>query len=145
MNPMGSGVVLSNTLQAISRGISFSFEHIYLIAPEFDFGGLDFLLEEFPYLKISYSYDSSPLLRMLQVAQSMNDDDFILRINGINFCVDVDAANEMSFFAQSHSYDCIRFPDDFPSLFSCDSLPTFSESESLLVIFSCFFLNFKLS
>jgi len=120
MNPMGSGVVLSNTLQANSRGISFSFEHIYLIAPEFDFGGLDFLLEEFPYLKISYSYDSSPLLRMLQVAQSMNDDDFILRINGINFCVDVDAANEMSFFAQSHSYDCIRFPDDFPSLFSCD-------------------------
>ena len=120
MNKMGSGTVLSKTLDAISSGFSFDVEGVYLIAPEFDHGGMDFLLEKFPYLKISYSHDSSPYLRMLQIAQDMGNDDLILRINGINFCVDIDAANEFVDLGKSHSYDCIRFPDDFPALFSCD-------------------------
>lgn len=120
VNTMGDGVVLSNTLEAIAEVSNFSTERVYLIAPEFDSGGMDFLLDQFPYLKISYSHDSSPLLRMLSISDGMDDDDLILRINGINFCIDVDAANEIVGLGYSHNYDCIRFPDDFPALFSCD-------------------------
>ena len=120
MNTMGDGVVLTNTLEVIAEISNFSTERLYLIAPEFDSGGMDFLLDQFPYLKISYSHDSSPLQRMLSISDGMNDDDLILRINGINFCIDVDAANEILSLGCSQDYDCIRFPDDFPALFSCD-------------------------
>ena len=120
MNPMEGSVVISATLKRIFASAAFNIENVYLIAPEFDLGGMDFLLEEFPLLKISYGHDSSPLMRMIQITRNMNDGDMILRFNGINFCVDMDAANEIVNKALSHRFDCIRFPDDFPSLFSCD-------------------------
>jgi 2-polyprenyl-3-methyl-5-hydroxy-6-metoxy-1,4-benzoquinol methylase len=50
----------------------------------------------------------------------MGVDDFILRINGSNFCVDVDAANKIVGLGKKHLYDWVRFPDDFPALFTCD-------------------------
>jgi SAM-dependent methyltransferase len=120
MNLMEGRTVLANTLGRVLSGLPFCISGTYLIAPEFDRGGMDFLLKDFPDLKISYGYDSSPLLRMLAIIREMNDEDYVLRINGINFCVDLLAAGQMLELVDSQYYDCIKFPDDFPALFTCD-------------------------
>lgn len=120
MNVMDKQTVLHATLRRLYDGLRDQIECLYLIAPEFDMGGMDFLLEDYPNIRISYSHNASPFLRMLDVTKSLNDNDLLLRVNGINFCVDVEAAKECLILATKHSYDCVKFPDDFPSLFTSD-------------------------
>jgi 2-polyprenyl-3-methyl-5-hydroxy-6-metoxy-1,4-benzoquinol methylase len=120
MNVMNQTTVLHSTLRRIYEGLRDQIECLYIIAPEFDKGRMDFLLEDYPNIRISYSHNASPFLRMLDATKSLNDDDLLLRVNGINFCVDVDAAKECLILAKSHSNDCVKFPDDFPSLFTSD-------------------------
>ncbi|MEI7995823.1 MAG: class I SAM-dependent methyltransferase, partial [Methylococcaceae bacterium] len=67
-----------------------------------------------------YGYDDSPLQRMINISEVLGDEEFILRVNGINFCVDAEQAEANVAMAQASGYDCIRFPDDFPALFTSD-------------------------
>jgi len=122
MNQMEGRPVLYHTIKELLEYFSDNIANLWLVAPEFDRGGLDFVKTFFPngVLQTYYGYDASPLQRMINVTQNLKDEDFVLRVNGINFCVDTESAKENLILAQASSYDCIRFPDDFPALFTSD-------------------------
>lgn len=120
MNIMNGSPVLQTTIQKLYAHFSERISSFYIVAPEFDSGGLEFISNKFPEIKISYSHNDSPLLRMVEAVQELEDSELILRVNGINLCVDVVSAEASLKLAESESCDCVRFPDDFPSLFSSD-------------------------
>jgi SAM-dependent methyltransferase len=95
---------------------------ITVVAPEYDKGNLDFILLEFPgkALKINYSDDASPLNRMIKSTKELDDSEYIIRVDGRNFCVDVDQIFKNLELARKNSYSCVRFPENFPPLFSGD-------------------------
>lgn len=121
MNLMDGKPVLYHTIKELQE--YFGEKLIYqLVAPNFDQGGLEFVKNMFPNgaVQTYYGHDNSPLQRMLQVTENLKDEDLILRVNGINFCVDKEAAQSNLLLAQASDSDCIRFPDDFSSLFTSD-------------------------
>ena len=120
MNQMNGTSVLQITIQQLYDHFSERINTFSIVAPEFDSGGLEFISKNFPKIKISYSHNDSPLLRMVEAVQELEDSELVLRINGINFCVDVESAEASLKLAESEFCDCVRFPDDFPSLFSSD-------------------------
>ena len=122
MNQMEEKPVLYHTMNALLEYFGEQILNFWLVAPEFDRGGLEFLHGLLPKsgLQTYYGYDASPLERMVHVTRNLEDEDFILRVNGINFCVDTAAASTNITLAQVSGYDCVRFPDDFPSLFTSD-------------------------
>jgi ubiquinone/menaquinone biosynthesis C-methylase UbiE len=122
MNRMDGKPVLYHTIKELVEYFNEDIANLWLAAPEFDRGGLEFVRDLFPsaVLRTYYGYDASPLQRMIAVTQSLKDEDFVLRANGINFCVDTVSAKENLRLAQASSYDCVRFPDNFPALFTSD-------------------------
>ena len=113
--------VICHTLNQIIK--TFPDALVTIAAPSFDRGGeLDNLLRKFnnPRLAIYYGHDASPLSRMVEITNGLKDDDYIIRTDGLNFCVDLDASKKMLKVARKKSLDCIKLPDDFPVIFTSD-------------------------
>jgi len=115
MNLMGGRPIVAHTIQKLKPYASC----IIIAAPEFDRQGLDFLIES-DAVRIHYGQDESPLLRMVSAASGLDDDAYVLRVNALNFCVDMESAVEMLAIAVREECDVIRFPENFPSLFASD-------------------------
>lgn len=122
MNKMDDRPIVYWTIHALIARFGGSAQEIWLIAPSFDQGGLDFLADAFSSykVKIYYGNDDSPLLRMVEASKVLSDSDLIVRVNGLNFCVDTEALEKNINLAAETQVDCVRFPDDFPALFSGD-------------------------
>ena len=133
LNILDGKTVLQNTIDKIFKDLLGSILKIIIIAPYFDKGGLDSLNEQHPLLSVSYGFDESPLMRMVHATHELTDEDTILRLNGLNFCFDSQAALKNLELADSGKYDCVKFPDDFPALFSSDiyKLGTLREMSAL--------------
>jgi 2-polyprenyl-3-methyl-5-hydroxy-6-metoxy-1,4-benzoquinol methylase len=96
---------------------------VRVAAPAFDHGGaLEFLSDIFGtgVVSIFYGHDASPLNRMLEICQDLENDDHIIRVDGLHFCVDTHSSLKMLQLAQSERFDCVKFPDDFPVQFTSD-------------------------
>ena len=96
---------------------------ITIAAPAFDRGGaLEFLPRAFGSrnIEIYYGHDDSPLDRLLEITANLRDEDHIIRVDGLHFCVDVDSIFRMLELAKSGPFDCVKFPDDFPVQFTSD-------------------------
>jgi SAM-dependent methyltransferase len=122
MNEMNGKPILYWTIQSLVSKFGSSAKEIWLVAPSFDEGGLDFIAHEFSKhnIRIYYGNDDSPLLRMVEASKALNDSDLIVRVHGLNFCVDTEALENNIDLAVETKVDCVRFPDDFPALFSGD-------------------------
>ena len=116
MNLMDSSPVISHTINALKT----RYQNIIIAAPEFDQGGLDFLKGSDNSLIIHYGQDESPLSRIVAATSHLSGDEYILRLNALNFCVDLDAADEMYSLSVTEQLDMVRFPENFPSLFTSD-------------------------
>jgi len=96
---------------------------VVIAAPGFDRGGeLESLANFFDanLVDIYYGHDTSPLDRMIDITRNADDGDYVVRANGLNFCVDMEASKRMLEMAQEEGYDCVKFPDDFPIQFTSD-------------------------
>jgi len=122
MDLLNGKQLLYHTIKELIDYFGKEIENIWLIAPEFDRGGLEFLQDFFgkEVIKTFYGYDANPLARMIEVTKILNDDDYVLRVNGINFCIDIENAFENLQTARKLNIDSIRFPDNFPALFTSD-------------------------
>lgn len=120
MNLMDGRPILYHTINRFVE--NFQTVKITVIAPMFDFGNMDFIKTFFQdgVVSIYYGHDESPLRRMLDVTEDLDANDFIIRVNGLNFCADIVAAESMLQRIQESDADSIRFPDNFPSLFTSD-------------------------
>ncbi|MFD2168142.1 class I SAM-dependent methyltransferase [Thalassotalea euphylliae] len=113
---------------AVVRTIKRALEHfpnaeVVLVAPEFDRGGeLDDVVKNLDAnrLSIYYGHDASPLNRMIEVTEDMDEQDYIVRVDGIHFCFDPEASNKMLNIALDKGVDCVKLPDDFPVHFSSE-------------------------
>lgn len=120
MNPIHGLPVLTHTLIRLAE--TFPGEPITIIAPTFDEKNLD----QFSYaagsaeIRVLYAHDASPLLRMLEAVKDLPDETLILRVDGLNFCVDTPSLLAMRDLAMRETLDLIKFPDDWPSLFTAD-------------------------
>lgn len=120
MSQMDRIPVLLHTISRLHDHFSEQINTFCVVAPEFSSGGLDFILNKYPGLRISYSHNDSPLRRIVDAVNKLEDSELVLRVNGINFCVDVSSAEASLQLAESECCDSVRFPDDFPSLFASD-------------------------
>jgi 2-polyprenyl-3-methyl-5-hydroxy-6-metoxy-1,4-benzoquinol methylase/spore coat polysaccharide biosynthesis protein SpsF (cytidylyltransferase family) len=96
---------------------------VHLAAPAFDAdGALTEVARLFPAGAVSlyFGHDDSPLDRLLDVCRDLGDDEHVLRVDGLHFCVDVAAARGMLERARAERLDCLKFPDDFPLQFTAD-------------------------
>jgi 2-polyprenyl-3-methyl-5-hydroxy-6-metoxy-1,4-benzoquinol methylase len=96
---------------------------IVIAAPQFDQGGeLESLRNSFAAadLSIFYGHDASPLQRLLAVCDDMAEDDYVLRVVGLHFCVDLQIAAKMALDAEQRKSDCVSLPDDFNPKFNSD-------------------------
>ena len=115
--------ILENTIDKIINDFDEQINKIWIIAPEFDSGGLDKIVNKYESninIELFYGFNESPLMRMNHVANDLNDYEVILRLNGLNFCLDSDAAKANLQKAQKENIDCIKFTDNFPALFTSD-------------------------
>ncbi len=96
---------------------------IVLVAPLFDKEGvLDNVINELNSDRISafFGYDSDPLNRICVATDNLNDDDYIIRIDGLNYFVDLDMSLNMLQQAKLNNLDCVKFPDAWPVQFTSD-------------------------
>lgn len=103
--------------------ISFPDIDVVVIAPEFDKGGsLDRVVSSISnkHLSIYYGHNASPLMRMLDVCSEMDDDAYIIRVDGLHFSYDTKLSRDILDFAINKSMDCVKLPDDFPIGFSSE-------------------------
>ncbi len=111
-------------IRTIKRAISFfSDSRLIVTAPEFDQNGaLSGLIETFfdNRVKIFFGHDDSPLQRMIAVTQNSDDDYYLIRVDGLHFCFDGDAAKNMLQQAMAGGFDVVKLPDDFPVQFGVD-------------------------
>ncbi len=96
---------------------------VKVAAPAFDRGGaLEFLVDAFQLdtVSIFYGHDASPLNRMLDICQDLKDEDHVIRVDGLHFCVDIGAGLKMLDLAKADHLDCMKLSDDFPIQFTSD-------------------------
>lgn len=96
---------------------------IILVAPLFDKGGgLDNIINELNSDRISafYGYDSDPLNRICVATDNLNDDDYIIRVDGLHYFVDLDMSLKMLQQAKLSNLDCVKCPDAWPVQFTSD-------------------------
>jgi len=67
-----------------------------------------------------FKCDDDPLQRLVEATQLMNDDDYIVRVDGLHFAVVVEEAEIMLQKAKDNKLDCVKFPDDFPVQLTSD-------------------------
>ena len=120
LNNLHGKTILQHTVDKVLADLYDYVKKLVIIAPEFDKGGLDIFVEQHPLLSVSYGFDESPLMRMVTATHDLTDEDIFCRINALNFCFDSSAAVNNLQTAEIKSIDCIKFPDDFPALFTSD-------------------------
>ena len=108
MNLVNGKTVLEHTIERAKE-----YGNISIIAPEFDQGNLDHL----PY-RLVYSHDDSPLKRLVSITREMDDDDRIVRVDGLHMCADFESAR--AWLECGRYYDVARFFDDMPPQLGCD-------------------------
>jgi len=115
--------ILENTIDKVINDFDTQIKKIWIIAPEFDSGRLDKIVNKYKSnidVDLFCGFNGSPLMRMKHIANDLKDYEVILRLNGLNFCLDSDAAKANLQKAQTQHIDCIKFPDNFPALFTSD-------------------------
>ena len=95
---------------------------ITIAAPEFDIGGFDRILDEFKGHKVSvfYGFNDSPLKRIISITKHLPSDSIVLRVDGLNFCVDVKSVEVMLKIMNEKQLDLIKFQDDWPAICCAD-------------------------
>lgn len=96
---------------------------IILAAPLFDKGGaLDDIIQELnsPKVAVFYGSDFDPLNRILACTDNLDDDDYIVRIDGIHYFVDLNTSLKMLKQAAVKHLDCVKLPDGWPTYFTSD-------------------------
>ena len=120
MNEINSVPVVVHALKHILKNCDNA--NITLVAPEFDKKGFfnqistDFGIS----LNLFFAFDDNPLKRMVSAFEYLQDDEYIIRVDAINFNFDMSSAMKMLEFAKQNNFDCVKFPDDFPINFTCD-------------------------
>ncbi|MEL4242395.1 methyltransferase domain-containing protein [Shewanella xiamenensis] len=110
--------------RTIKRALkAFPAAQLCLVAPEFDQDGelggvIEYVKDK--RLKAFYGFDESPLKRMIAASIELADNDYIVRIDGIHFCFDVELSQKMLAIALQKKLDCIKLPADFPVHFSSE-------------------------
>ena len=100
---------------------NFNSSKIIIIAPEYDRNGeLNNLKDFFNDLEIFYGFNESPLRRIIEVTNSFDDEEFFVRINGLNFLFEINYLRNMVILAKEKLLDCIKLNDDFPVHYTCE-------------------------
>ncbi|MCT7577798.1 class I SAM-dependent methyltransferase [Aliarcobacter butzleri] len=100
---------------------NFNSSKIIIIAPEYDRNGeLNNLKDFFNDLEIFYGFNESPLRRIIEVTNSFDDEEFFVRINGLNFLFEINYLKNMVILAKEKLLDCIKLNDDFPVHYTCE-------------------------
>lgn len=97
---------------------------IRVLAPEFDSGGRlsDIASAAEGDVRALYGFDASPLDRMLMATRALEEEEYVLRADGLHFAADFDLASTMLSRAREHRLDAVKTPDDFPPQLSVDVL-----------------------
>ena len=116
MNEIEGNPIIFWTIKKIID--NFEDSRVALICPAFDEdGGLGKLKSQFSKsnFSINYSYDESPLARMVDASREMSDQDFFIRLDGLHLCIDPDSIRKAIDFFCNNALDFLKFPDDFPA------------------------------
>lgn len=93
---------------------------VVLVAPEYDKNSeILELRKEFPKLEFFFGYNDNPLKRLIAVCTAY-EQEYLIRVDGLHFCVDMDFAYKMLSLAINNDLDCVKFPDDFPIHYTAD-------------------------
>ena len=121
MNFIDGHPVIYWTIKNVLDNIEGAF--VTIVAPEFDKDG-DFnaLVDEFngERVRLSFSYNDSPLDRLIGCHEKLQENDFIIRVDGLNYAFDAKAMKEMLSQARAGNFDMVKYPDDFPIHFTFD-------------------------
>lgn len=102
---------------------NFPNSKIVIAAPLFDKDG-DFLEIANRFngrVQTFFDNDASPLLRMIGVHDKFfKDEEFFLRIDALNMFFKQEDLTRMYSIAVDNAFDCVKFPDDYPSQFTAD-------------------------
>lgn len=121
MNEIDGSKVIVKTIENILNNNILNKFQIIVAAPEYDLNGLDFIKEEYDLnVKLYYGEDASPLNRMINATKFLLDTDFIIRIDALNFCLDIETVIQMVEMAKKRNFDLIKFRDDWPPVFTAD-------------------------
>ena len=116
----GQPAVLLTIRKILDSGKNMS---VTIIAPAFDRKGqLKSLIKKIndKRLRVFFGFNNSPLDRMLEAFKYISDNDYIIRVDGLNFGFDVKLAKQMYRYAKQNKIDCLKFPDDYPINLTCD-------------------------
>ena len=101
----------------INRILANFDSEVILVSPEFDKNGeLKDLAKEFEgRVRTHFSHDDSPLDRFVTATAKLNDEDVVLRVNGLNFFFLKEMITPMAERLAQEKLDIIKFKDDFPA------------------------------
>jgi ubiquinone/menaquinone biosynthesis C-methylase UbiE len=120
--PWGQSIKVIETVRKLSK--FFSNNDIQIIAPKFDrVGTLEEIISTSGIViaQPTYSHDNSPLLRMVESTSDLNEDDYILRINGQNCAFhEKNLMQAIELIELKKTADVIKFPDDYISQLTFD-------------------------
>ena len=116
------------TLQKFIQLTEQSLAPIVIVAPEFELkyksesSGIFETLKNFSqHVDFTFSHDDSPLLRMIQVCDELQENDYILRVNGQNcFVHELMFQDAIDLLNKNIEVDLIKFPDNYPAQMTFD-------------------------
>lgn len=112
MTEINNKLVIEHTILNI-RNI-FPDSKIIIIAPEFDKNGALVEVSKNLNTDIFFGYDDSPASRIYKSTEHLENDDFFLRIDGLNYQTrELDLLNAINIF-NDDNLDFLKFEDDFP-------------------------------
>jgi 2-polyprenyl-3-methyl-5-hydroxy-6-metoxy-1,4-benzoquinol methylase/spore coat polysaccharide biosynthesis protein SpsF (cytidylyltransferase family) len=121
MNALNGVPVVKTTIE---KFLNYSADvNVIMAAPEFDTSDafVDLVTGE---LACRYTVfkgaSDSPLKRMVDALATLDDDEHIVRVDGLHFPVLLEVVFAMLQQAKSENLDCIKFPDDYPIQFTAD-------------------------
>jgi 2-polyprenyl-3-methyl-5-hydroxy-6-metoxy-1,4-benzoquinol methylase len=121
MNEIDGTRVIVYTINRIIQNDILNKFKIIIIAPEYDNGNLNFIKEEVNQsIEIHYGENDSPLKRMISATKYYNDNDYIIRIDALNFCLDIETLISMINQVLEKKLDLIKFIDNWPPVFTAD-------------------------
>lgn len=121
MNLVDGSPVIYWTLKKLIE--NFPGARIVIAAPLFDKEGeLHAVVQKFNGLiNIFFGHDASPLLRMIEAHKEFfQDEKYFARIDALNMFFKPEDLTNMYSLATGGSFDCVKFPDDYPVQFTVD-------------------------
>ena len=116
MNELDGKSVIWHTIKKLKA--QFNLNEITIAAPEFDVGGFDSIITE--RVTAYYGFNDSPLKRIISITNQLPDDALVLRVDGLNFCVDTASISKMLEITNEKQLDLMKFQDDWPTIFCGD-------------------------